>query len=156
MKSELEKAKNHAFLLLKFRLRSKREIEERLKIKKFSNETIKSALDYLVSLGFIDDLKFANAWINNRLNFRPRSKSFLKYELVKKGIAKEIIDNALLTIDDEKEYSIAQGIAEKKLSKLKDQPPDKIRKKLFSCLQQRGFSINLSLRITKELIGNDE
>ncbi|MFA5096766.1 MAG: regulatory protein RecX, partial [Candidatus Omnitrophota bacterium] len=65
-----EKAREYAFLLLKFRLRSENELVQRLRRKKIPAETIKEVISFLEEKKFIDDNVFARAWLSSRLK-RP-------------------------------------------------------------------------------------
>lgn len=144
------RAKNYALFLLKFRPRSRYEIEGRLKKKNFTPQIIKQTVDSLSCAGLINDLSFTKAWVENRLKYRPRSKRFLKYELLKKGVEKNIVDTVLCAIGEEKEYEIARNIAEKRAQKLKGDK--KIREKLYAYLVRRGFNAAVALKILKELV----
>src|SRR3989339_680700 len=53
--------------LLEFRPRSSRELQDRLKAKKFAPDAIEFALAKLQELGFLNDGKFARQWAATRL-----------------------------------------------------------------------------------------
>ncbi|MDI6606261.1 MAG: regulatory protein RecX, partial [Candidatus Omnitrophota bacterium] len=89
-----ERARQYAFLLLKFRQRSEKELEQRLKKKNFKEEVIKEALAFLKQKTFIDDKSFARDWINERIK-RPYGIRRISRELKIKGIDQETLDGAL-------------------------------------------------------------
>ncbi|MCX5701786.1 MAG: regulatory protein RecX, partial [Candidatus Omnitrophica bacterium] len=89
-----EKAREYAFLLLKFRTRSEHELWGRLKKKKFSPEIIKITLSFLKDKNFIDDNYFAKTWIDSRLK-KPFGIRKIREELKLKGIDKEIIESQI-------------------------------------------------------------
>lgn len=153
MKNELENAKKYAFRLLKFRMRSKKEIEFRLKQKKFSNSTIRKVIDFLVDLGYVDDLNFARMWIKSRLQFKPKGVRFLKYELRQKGIDEQIIEEVVKSLNKELEYRLARELAVRRLEKLQGNNRQVIQRRLLSFLGRRGFDTALTLKIVKGLIG---
>jgi len=147
----LQKAKEYAFLLLKFRLRSEKEIYSRLKQKKFAEEIIKETILFLKDKGFIDDSLFAKTWIESRLK-RPLGLRRIKQELNLKGIAKEIIDTQLNQIKiDYFESDIVTKIAEARLSKLKDAEPKNIKRRLYAYLLRRGFSPEVVMDVIAQL-----
>ena len=136
----LQKAKDYAFLLLKFRLRSENEIRQRLKKKKFDADIIEMTLFFLKDKGFIDDNYFAKTWIESRIK-KPLGIRRLKAELSIKGINKAIIDTQIDKI--KKSYSeedIVGGIAKDRLNKLKGIDPQKAKKRVYAYLLRRGFS----------------
>ncbi|MFH1062380.1 MAG: regulatory protein RecX [Candidatus Omnitrophota bacterium] len=156
MNKELEKAKISAFRLLKFRIRSKSEMETRLKQKKFSLSVIREVLDFLSDLGYLDDLAFCRSWIINRRQLKPRSKRLIAYELRQKGVDANIIEQAFGLIENNSDADIAQDLAIRKYEKLKLFPPEVAQRRLISYLERRGFSSGLAVNIVKGLINNDE
>jgi len=63
---DLKKALNYAFLLLKYRARSKSEITSRLQKKKFDKVVIAKALNYLEEKKYINDKEFADSFAASR------------------------------------------------------------------------------------------
>lgn len=136
----LQKARNYAFLLLKFRQRSRKEIEFRLKQKKFEEPVIKETVAFLKDRGFIDDAAFARAWIDARLK-KPLGLRRIKEELRIKGIDSDIININLGQIkQDYCEEEVVSRIAADKLKKLKGIEPQKAKQRIYSYLLRRGFS----------------
>lgn len=128
--SEFGKAFNLALNFLSFRPRSEWEIRTRLKLKKASN--IEEVIQKLQSLGQVDDVAFAKWFVDQRRTYKPKGKRALVSELLQKGVAKKIIDQAL--VGDVSELQQAQALAEKKFAK-KELDPEKVSRFLVS----RGF-----------------
>lgn len=150
-KDLLQKAKDYAFLLLKFRLRSEREIYERLRKKKFDERIIKETLTFLKEKDFIDDNCFAKTWIESRIK-KPLGLRRLKAELKTKGIDKEIIDRQIDQIKkDYSEQDIVTKIAQKRLQKLKGIEPQKAKRRTQDYLLRRGFSPDVVIDIINQL-----
>ncbi len=147
----LQKAKNYAFLLLKFRPRSENEVYQRLKKKKFDEGIIKETLIFLKGKGFIDDKYFAKAWIESRLK-KPLGIRRLKIELKIKGIDKEIIDNQIQEIrKNYPEEDIVRGIAKDRLKKLKGLDSKKLKRRTQDYLLRRGFSPDIVMDVINQL-----
>ena len=147
----LQKAKNYAFLLLKFRLRSEREIRQRLEKKKFNPEIIEEALVFLKEKKFIDDNYFAKAWIESRIK-KPLGIRRLKTELRIKGIDKAIIDTKIN--ETKKRYfeeDVVREIAADRLNKLKDIDPQKAKRRVYAYLLRRGFSPEVVIDVISQL-----
>lgn len=139
-KELLQKAKEYAFLLLKFRLRSEKELCQRLKKKRFHEEIIRETVSFLKDKGFIDDNLFAKTWIESRLK-KPLGLRKIKQELNLKGIDKEIIDTQISEIKkDYCEQDLVKKIAKVRLSKLKGIEPRKAKRRVYAYLLRRGFS----------------
>ncbi|MBU1087740.1 MAG: recombination regulator RecX [Candidatus Omnitrophica bacterium] len=156
MQTELEKAKISAFRLLKFRIRSKKEMENRLKQKNFSSLIIREVLDFLSDLGYLDDLAFARSWIINRRQLKPRSKRLITYELRQKGIDSDIIEQAFGLLGNDSDFETAQELAKRKYEKLKQLSAQTAKQRLIGFLERKGFSSAIIINIVKGLINNDE
>ena len=139
-RDSFEKAKNYAFLLLKFRLRSEKELFRRLERKKFDGATIKKVLEFLKEKDFINDKDFAKSWSESRLK-RASGLRKIKEELKIKGIARDTIDNQIAEIKKSYcEKEIVSKIIEKRLKKLKGIEPYKAQRRIYAYLLRRGFS----------------
>ncbi|MFA5231851.1 MAG: regulatory protein RecX [Candidatus Omnitrophota bacterium] len=150
-----EKAREYAFLLLKYRLRSEQELLQRLKLKGFSEELCRDTLNFLKDREFIDDRIFARGWVASRLK-RPFGLRRIKQELIQKGLDKEVIEDTLSRYrgqsqksgqspleEDYDEGSILRRLAEQRFSKLKGVEPLKARQRVYAYLMRRGFSPDL-------------
>ena len=94
-KEELfSEARNTVFRLLKFRLRSEKEIYGKLKAKNLPASVIKQTIEYFKALDLIDDCHFAQAWTSSRLK-KPFGINRIRLELKENGIDQEIIDETI-------------------------------------------------------------
>lgn len=135
--SEEEKFFNLAYRYLSYRPRSEKEVVDHLTKKKVNEKTIAQIVTRLKEQDYLDDKEFALWWVDQRGRFRPRSRYFLKSELIKKGIERKIIDQVLAKVDEE---ALVDKIILKRKSRLKNLEPSQARKKLIGYLQRRGFS----------------
>jgi len=137
-----ERIKEYAFLLLKYRLRSEKELYQRLKRKNFSAEEIGKVIDFLKEKKFLDDEVFARAWINSRLS-RSFGLNRISLELRLKGVAKETLEAGIAEVKKGYcEKTVIEELARNKLAKLKDIDPLKARNRTYAYLIRRGFSID--------------
>ncbi|MDD5431971.1 MAG: regulatory protein RecX [Candidatus Omnitrophica bacterium] len=136
----IQKAKEYAFLLLKFRLRSENELRDRLRRKQFDSNVISQVVDFLKEKEFIDDEKFSKAWIKSRIN-RKLGLRRICSELKLKGISKKIIDSQVKKVaSDYSESEVVKSIVEERLSKLKGIDPQVVKRRIYGYLLRRGFS----------------
>ncbi len=149
-KDEFERAKQIAYRFLSYRPRSKKEIEKKLREKKFSKDTIIMVINLLEENNYINDREFTLNYIRYRMENRPVGRASLEYELRKKGISSYLIEESLREIygDGFDEYEIAVKMAEKKMDSLKD------KRKLFGYLQRKGFSYDTIERVVTALINS--
>lgn len=145
-----EKAKNYAFLLLKFRLRSEKELYQRLKRKKFDEGIIRETLFFLKEKGFINDEVFAKSWIESRIK-RPLGLQRVRQELRLKGIDKETIDSQISEIKKNyPEEEIVSQIAKVRLSKLKNIDARVAKRRVYAYLLRRGFSLEVVTEVINQ------
>ncbi|MFH1655915.1 MAG: regulatory protein RecX [Candidatus Omnitrophota bacterium] len=150
-KDDLAKAKNIVFHLLKYRARSQKEIQDRLRQKNFSQTTIDQVIDFCYKLDLIDDEAFASSWLNSRLR-KPFGLRRIFFELKTKGISEEIIEQAQYKIKDNyNEYEVVLELAKERLSKLKRLEPDKAKGRVYGFLMRRGFSPDIVNEVIREL-----
>lgn len=146
-----QKARDYCFLLLKFRARSRDELYTRLKKKKYEEAVIKETLDFLQEKHFIDDNAFARAWISSRIK-KPLGLRKLRQELSFKGVDKKIIDAEIGQISrDYPEEDIVFELAKAKFSKIKGIEPDKAKRRVYSFLVARGFSLDAVIEAMNKL-----
>lgn len=137
-KAEEKRAcKESALNLLSYRMRTEKEMNKRLKEKKYNEEVIEEVIEELKRINLINDLEFAQAWIRERGNSYGKFK--LRNELCEKGVPEDIIDTVLsdASID---ESDIARNLAQKWLKSHKTLSPDVLKRRLAGFLLRRGIS----------------
>jgi regulatory protein len=138
---EREIAYQKALKLIDYRFRSEAEIRRNLGRNKLDNRVITDVLDRLRSNGLVDDAKFAQNWVENRKEFRPRSQRALRFELIQRGVQQEIIEKAIHSFNEEE---MAYQAALRQSRKIKFQEWKEYRQKMLRHLAQRGFSYETS------------
>ncbi|MEI7682764.1 MAG: RecX family transcriptional regulator [Candidatus Saccharibacteria bacterium] len=133
--SELDKANMRALDYLSRRPRSEWELRDYLKRKEYDSPTIDTTLNKLSDYGYIDDLKFAQSWINTRRLLKPTSLRRLRQELIQKHVSKEVIEMALQT-DEGDESSALKEMIDKKRPQTRYQDDQK----LIAYLLRQGFN----------------
>jgi regulatory protein len=103
---------------------------------------------YLLRSGLVDDRRFAQRWVENRSEFRPRGRRALSYELRQKGIPNQIIDEVVEQID---EAELAYQAALKRSEKLSQFQWPVFRKKMYAYLSRRGFSYDTAANIVNRV-----
>lgn len=128
---------------------SVREAKDYLKNKQFkkpeygiTDEDINRVIETLLEKRYLDDVKFAEYYIENRFQKKGISKKRLVLELQKKGISPEIISTALESNPRDEESEIKK-IINKKRARYDDE-------KLLAYLVRQGFSYDLSKQIISQ------
>lgn len=145
-----EIAYQRALNLLCNRPHSEAEIHKKLKEHEFSEDTINSVIERLRQNGLINDKNFAQAWIENRCERRPRSRRALTYELRKRGVDPETIEQLIESVDDEE---MAYRVATKRARKTNNLDWNEFRQMIFRHLSQRGFNLDVITLVTDRVWG---
>ncbi len=134
--AELQRCRTAAFRLLEYRARSRAELSRRLLRRGFEAATVESVTTRLAEQGLLNDAEFAQFWQENRGNFSPRSRAMLRQELRAKGVASELIDDAVAQVDD---TAAAYRAAAGRAARLKTDDYFEFKNRLGGYLRRRGF-----------------
>ena len=140
----LDKAYDRALNLIARRLRSEWEIREYLKRKDYTPALIDTIVNKLSIRGYVDDAKFAEAWVRNRRLLKPTARRRLVQELRAKRVPNEIIDQVLVA-DETDELQVLRVLVEKKKSRY----PDKL--KFMQYLARQGYNYDDIKAVLEEL-----
>ena len=150
-KNEIEKARETAFRFLSYRSRSVLEVKRKLQEKEFSPHTIRTTISRLMELGYLNDQEYAATVVRSSIENKQCGPIRIHDALVKKGIAKEIIDNTLEELTKEYDLTrVARLAFDSKFSLHQDQlAEEKTRRKVIGYLKRKGFSWNTILAVIK-------
>ena len=138
--SEKFRAHESAYRYLTIRPHSKFEIIVKLRKKGFDNKIIGAVIEKCLKEGYLDDAKFAEAWIRHRLSSKPRGRRMLQAELYKKGIEREIAEEVLSRmLAETSEEDLALQLLEKNRSRFLAQNSVDLKLKIRNFLSYRGF-----------------
>jgi len=153
-RAEVVRATEMALRLLAVRLRSRRELEERLSRRDIAPATVRAVVERLAAEGFIDDMRFARAWVRGRLALRPSGAVRLRRELLRKGITSELIEPALReAFSESDERQLALDVARARMRRYRSDPPEAAYRRLAGVLHRRGFSADAIATALREVLG---
>jgi regulatory protein len=138
---EREVAYQRALKFIQYRPRTQSEIRQNLRKHEVSEAVIEYVLERLQQTGLTNDRHFAENWIENRSDLRPRSRFALAHELKKRGVASEIIETSLSEVDD---TELAYQAACKQYRKYSHLDWQTYRQKMYGFLGRRGFNYEVS------------
>lgn len=137
-KSNKKRAKEKAFYILEHRNHSSKELIDKLK-RDYNEEVATKTAEKMQDLGLIDDESFAKRYADELVWSKRFSKSRAKYELVRKGIEKEIAQDLLDAIDVDEVEQIKLLIDKKYKLAYED---EKTKRKAIAFLQRYGYSFD--------------
>ena len=125
-----------ALRLLSYRPRASAEVRRNLEKHAMPAEVIEDVLARLQRAGLLNDSRFAQAWVDNRSEFRPRGRRALAVEMRQRGLDDESIQQALAEVDEE---ALADQAASKQSRRLAGLDETAFKHKLSGFLARRGF-----------------
>jgi regulatory protein len=143
-----EKAYRQAMLFLGMRARSEREVRKNLEKHEIPPTVIEQTIQRLREERLVNDAQFAQDWVANRSEFRPRSRRALAVELKRKGLAEADIRSATEAVDEE---ALAYAAAQKRVRRLEGLERVEFQKKLGEFLARRGFGYEVISPTIKRL-----
>lgn len=131
-----KRARESTLHYLSYRPRSIFEVRTFLSTKEYEKEIVDSVVDALSETKFLDDHQFATWWTESRIRGGKSGPIRVRQELTRKGVSKEIIDEALKR--DWKK--VARDALEKAAGKIHERDSKKRIQKLQSFLARSGFT----------------
>ena len=143
---ELVKAKDIALRYLDFKMRTKNEVNSKLKDSGFSEAVTRQTIDAIEQYGFLDDHGYARLYSKDRI--RQRGARVIEHELIQKGIDKEFAVTLLEEMKD-LEYDAALAACLKKYLSLQNRGSDdqEIKDKVYRFLISRGYDFGLIKKV---------
>ena len=132
-------ARDLALRSLAVRPRTVAELSQRLKAR-FGEVVIRTVVQELQAQGLLDDAAFAEAWRHSRERLRPRSAALVRRELIQRGVAPELADDAVTDMDD---ADAAERVARKQWGRLSALDRISFRRRMWGHLSRRGFSASV-------------
>jgi len=156
MKEDITFLLNKAYFFLKFRPRTEKEVYDYLlkKIKKthYSTNDIKKVIEKLKEMNLLNDKKFIEDYVSFRLKNNPKSQRVLIYELRKKGLGEDLI-NDYFSYNQVNEEELAFLLLKKRWPRLlKHNKKDRL-KKAFDFLLRRGFDFSTARKTVEKFEG---
>ena len=146
-----------ALKYLKLRLRSRKELNESLLKKGYSQESINSVIKLLSKQGYLDDKSYATAFIHDKILMSNYGPEKIKGELEKNGISEEVIEECISIFTEELEKERIEKIIQKQIQANHNKGSMLLKRKIQLFLINLGYSnylINECLN-GKKLVSED-
>lgn len=150
------RCKESALRIIERNYKTEKEVRDKLKLKGYEEDDIDSSIEFLKNYNFLNDYNYTKAFIKDKINIQGSQK--IKYNLIKKGISKEIVQEQLSSINKDDEKITALNIAKKKLNIIKKSENDeyKISGKLYRFLISKGYGYDVVKEVVKEVMLLDD
>jgi regulatory protein len=132
------------------RARSRKELADRLASKDVPAEIATALLDRFEEVGLIDDEAFARLWITDRQRSKGLAPRALSQELRRKGVADEVVQEALDEVEPGAEEAAARALVRKKLRTLSRVDDTTATRRLVGMLARKGYPSGLAFSVVRD------
>ncbi|HJB73978.1 regulatory protein RecX [Barnesiella sp. An22] len=112
----------------------------------------RTIIDRLVQERFIDEQRYAVAFVKDKFRFSGWGRIKMRYALQQKRIDGSDIDHALATLDEEQYNDRLLELLQAKSRSIRDDDPEARRAKLFRFATSRGFESALIFNALKQVV----
>lgn len=134
--NDFRKAKERALYLLEYRDHSYKELFDKL-MKNYSEQVCFAVMAKMVELSLIDDRKYAKMYARKLFEIKHLGKFKARFEMQKKGISRELIDEMVEMYDDDAIERLKELVDKKYARYIAD---EKGIKKVTGALLRSGYS----------------
>ena len=127
-----------------------KDVKDKLKSFDLPEKEKSKILDYLLDNRFVDNERFAKAFVRGKVNQSGWGVNKIRFHLMQKGIDKELIDEALGQTDEEVYRQRLIDILKTKSKTVKAASDYEKKRKLAAYAMQKGFEGPLVWEVVKE------
>ncbi|NMM63190.1 recombination regulator RecX [Clostridium sp. P21] len=146
------KCKSTALKIIEKVYKTESQIISKLLEKGYDEKTVSRTTEFLKEYGFINDEKFIGMYIKDKIKVSGRKK--IRYDLIKKGISEQKIDEKLACVDKDIEKESAFRLAEKKYNVIIKSEKDyrKIYRRVGEFLVRKGYNSDIVSEILNSVV----
>ena len=124
------------------------DVMEKLSAAAVSEDDANEIVQELIRLGYIDELRYACAFVNDKFRFNKWGKIKIAHALRQKKVASNVIQDALDTIDDEAYNQLLMQLIESKKKTTKATATQQ-RAAVMRFALSRGFEYETIMRLLR-------
>ncbi|MDC4241070.1 recombination regulator RecX [Clostridium tertium] len=150
------KCKNAALKIVEKSYKSEKELKDKLLLKGYDNLTIDKTLNFLKEYNFLSDTNYVKMYVKDKSRLQGKKK--IKYDLTKKGINDNLIEEEISNIDEDEEREVAYNMALKKYNVLSKRESDKYKlsQKIYRFLLSKGYDYDIVSYAVKRVTSTDD
>jgi regulatory protein len=132
--------------------RSHQEVREKLMGMHMIPEAIDVIIIHLLEQNFLNEERFAKAYVSGKFNIKKWGKSRIIYQLKQKGVSKCNINLAINVISNSHYIDVFNDLSEKKILQIKESDKQKKKRKFIDYFLRLGWESHLVYDKANELI----
>ncbi|MFE6503657.1 regulatory protein RecX [Kitasatospora sp. NPDC057738] len=146
------RARDICLRLLTGAAKTRKQLADALRKREIPDEVADEVLTRLEEVGLIDDAAFAAAWVESRHAVRGLSRRALTQELRTKGVAADLVEQAVAQVDHDDETDAARALVERRLRSTRGLDAQVRTRRLVGMLARRGYSEGLAFRVVRSAL----
>lgn len=116
-----------------------------------SEEDCQKIINTLKEENFIDESRYVEFFVNDKLKFNKWGRIKIRYVLKQKRIDDKIINKVFLQIDEGTYYQTLKEIVEQKIKSIKSKSAIQTKASVVRFASSRGFEYDLIMKITNDI-----
>jgi regulatory protein len=136
--------------------RTRAQLAEDLSRRNVPDDVATKVLDRYTEVGLIDDRAFADSWVRTRHAQRGLSRRSLAHELRQKGVADDLVDEAVSEVGDDDERRAAEDLVARRLPALLRFDREVQLRRLVGMLARKGYPGGLAMQVVQSAIVKGE
>ena len=132
--------------------RTRAQLASTLRERGVPDEVAARVLDRFEEVGLVDDRLFARMWVDSRQAGRGLSVRALRSELRTRGVAEEVIAEAVSAVAPDDERSAARAVAVRKARSVTGLPRLTQMRRISGALARKGYGPGLTAEVVREVL----
>ena len=132
--------------------RCRMEVIQKLKKLKIYGDSIEEYIAHLINNDFLNEKRFAESYVRGKFNNNNWGKIRIVRELESRNISQVNIENALTEINHEDYLKKVRVLSKKIINENNDKTKEKIKEKIYSRLEYKGWEKELIYEEINNLI----
>lgn len=135
--------------------RTRAELAATLSDRGVADDVAAAVLSRFCEVGLVDDALFASMWVTSRHRGRGLAGRALTQELRRKGVADDVVREAVAGLDPEQEAATARALVDRRLRSTRGLPGQARVRRLAGLLARKGYPPGLAFRVVKEALAQE-
>lgn len=114
------------------------------------DDAAEAVLDRFEEVSLVDDEEFARQWVTTRHTGRGLARRALSHELRARGVADEVVKEAVAEVTPEDELAAARELVRRKAPAMRDDDPARRTRRLAGMLARKGYSGGVAMQAIRE------
>lgn len=148
---DISKGYNAVLNYLSYQLRTRKEVEDKLRSLDIHEDYIPEIINKLIDLDLINDKNYAESYVRTMMNTSDKGPKVIKLNLLKKGVDDNIAEDALILYTDKLQVEKGVTLAEKLANRYNHDSYRNKQNKIKQSLLTKGFSYDIIDTIIQEL-----